>query len=230
MPRPNKAVVEYFPHMVADSKTKYGLDSKWPHIGYSVMFRLFELLGSSQGHYYEFNNDDGWDYLLLRIKVEDDVAKAILYYLSAKTGTFDHELAELGILWSQNFVNNLAPLYTRRKMGLPTRPEIDEDKRIITPTIKVLPPSSNPEADKRIPAMISYYEDAVGTMMTSVQLGEMQTVAVECSVEVFKEAVNTALEKKPAVIFPYVMGIINNGRVGGAFSKPTGRVIEYTDD
>ncbi len=217
--RPPKAVVEYFPHYCADSKTKYLLDMRWPHVGYSVMYRLFELLGSSNSHFYDYNGQEAWDFLLLKVKVDQDLALEIIEALAMKTQTFDPELYQANVLWSQNFVDGLAPLYARRKTDLPIRPDVSViagEFKVIEPSpgLLVMSKSENPEADARIPEMITYYEDNVGQLLTPPQLEEMKTIAVEYDLIGFKDAVNKAVDKdpRPKGMFRYILGVLRNSK------------------
>lgn len=129
MGRPKKKqVVEYFPHYVkTDSRTRYILETKWGNDGYAFWFKLLELLGLSEGHYYDYSKPVDKMYLVARANVSEEVADEILNLL-AEQGKIDKQLwDERKIIWCQGFVDNLQELYNKRVGGLPCKPGSEED-------------------------------------------------------------------------------------------------------
>lgn len=122
MGRPQKQTVDYFPHFVGKvSKTKDVLHSKWGNDGYAFWFKLLEILGSSEGHYYDCSKVLDWEYLVSVMKVDNQTATDIMEYL-AEAEKIDPELwREHKIIWCQRFVDNLRGLYDKRQV-LPTKP------------------------------------------------------------------------------------------------------------
>lgn len=71
MGRPRKQTVDYFPHFVStDSRTKFILEQSWGNDGYAFWFKLLELLGRSEGHYYDCNALANEKYLAALMKLE----------------------------------------------------------------------------------------------------------------------------------------------------------------
>lgn len=121
MARPKKQTVEYFPHFVLSGKTIFILESCFGNDGYAFWFKLLELLGATDGHVYNCRNTAEWEFLLAKTHVSNDIACRILQKL-ADLDAIDSELWEEELIWSDNFVKNLLPLYSNRKSSLPQKP------------------------------------------------------------------------------------------------------------
>jgi len=123
MARPRKATVDYFPHdtFASDGKTMFTLQSRFGNDGYAFWFKLLELLGRSEGHVFAYNNPAEWEYLLAITHVNEDTANNILATL-VNLNAIDKELAEKKIIWCQHFVDNIADVYKRRQINLPSKP------------------------------------------------------------------------------------------------------------
>lgn len=124
MGRPKKEVVDYFPHFVNSGKTLFILEQTYGNDGYAFWFKVLELLGYTDGHYYDCNNIPSWKFLLAKTHVDEKKAVGILNLL-VELDAIDKELWDKKIIWSENFVKNLAPVYSNRKSTLPKRPIID---------------------------------------------------------------------------------------------------------
>ena len=126
MGRPRKQTADYFPHYVADSRTKFVLEDGWGNDGYAFWFKLLELLCKSDGHYYSCGENGNKRYLMALTKVDEDKADAILEAL-ADMGKIDRELWEQAqVIWCQNLVDNLADMYSKRTDGMPKKPSVEE--------------------------------------------------------------------------------------------------------
>lgn len=123
MPRPTKLTVDYFPHFVADSKTKFMLENRWGNDGYAFWFKLLELLCRSDGHYYNCSSIADWEYLLALTKVNEQTALEIMDKLS-EMGKVDNELwSKNKTIWCASLVENLGPVYSKRTVSAPKKPE-----------------------------------------------------------------------------------------------------------
>jgi DnaD/phage-associated family protein len=119
--RPKKQTAEYFPHFVLSGKTIFILESSFGNDGYAFWFKLLEILGATEGHYYNCNNLAEWKFLLAKTRVDEEKALKILNTLS-ELGAIDQELWGQKILWVQKFVDNLAELYKKRASETPKKP------------------------------------------------------------------------------------------------------------
>lgn len=126
MARPKKRTADYFPHYVTgNSRTVFILEQRYGNDGYALWFKLLELLAASDGHYIDFNDQTDLEFFAAKTKICSEKAVEIINEL-AKLNAIDKELWKHKIVWSQNFVDNLAELYVRRKMPLPQKPSLEE--------------------------------------------------------------------------------------------------------
>jgi hypothetical protein len=123
MSRRKKFTVDYFPHNVHHSRTLQIIQSRYGNDGYAFWFKVLELLGSTDGHFYDFNEPQDLEYLLTYTLVNEEGAIEILESL-ADLGAICPALHADGVIWSDNFVDNLLPLYGKRTSGHPARPTI----------------------------------------------------------------------------------------------------------
>lgn len=121
MARPKKQKVEYFPHFVASGRTIFILESSYGNDGYAFWFKLLEILGDSEGHYYDCGNSANWKFLLAKTHVDEVSAEKIIQTL-IDLGQVDEELWKEKVIWVQNFVDNLTELYRKRSSNIPLKP------------------------------------------------------------------------------------------------------------
>ena len=126
MARPQKQTVDYFPHSVEDSKTKFILENSYGNDGYAFWFKLLELLCKSDGHYYDCNGVAEWMYLIALVKVKEETAIDILNTL-AEINKIDQKLWSQGkIIWCQSLVDNISDAYKKRTVSVPEKPTFSE--------------------------------------------------------------------------------------------------------
>ncbi len=124
MARPTKQTVEYFPHFVNDSKTKFILENLYGNDGYSFWFKLLELLCRTDGHYYDCRSSSDWEYFIAYQKINEELAQSILDKLAEMT-KIDRLLWQNRIIWCQSLVDNLASVYAKRTVSAPKAPVIN---------------------------------------------------------------------------------------------------------
>lgn len=128
MARPTKETVDYYPHFVKGGRTIFILESKYGNDGYAFWFKLLEILGDAEGHYYDCSIPNNWAYLLAKTRCDEDTARAIIGTLLA-LGKIDSELWESKqVIWCQHFVDNLSSVYKRRNIEAPTKPSFCDEK------------------------------------------------------------------------------------------------------
>jgi hypothetical protein len=118
--RPKKATVDYFPHNVSSGRTMFILEQSYGNDGYSFWFKLLEILGGTENHFFDFNDPASREFLLAKTRVNEFSARDILSLL-AKLHAIDPELWEQKIIWCQNFVNGISDAYRKRSMPIPTK-------------------------------------------------------------------------------------------------------------
>lgn len=122
MARPKRQTVDYFPHFVKGGRTIFILEDRFGNDGYAFWFKVLEILGDAEGHFYDCSNGSNWAFLLAKTHLTEEEANNIISVL-IDLGKIDAELwAEKRILWVDNFVQNLVPIYSQRKVSLPEKP------------------------------------------------------------------------------------------------------------
>jgi len=143
--RRRKQTVDYFPHFVStDSRTKFILEQSWGNDGYAFWFKLLELLGRSEGHYYDCSETANEKYFVALMKLDKDTIGEILEVL-ADLGNIDKKLwDERKIIWCQSLVDNLQDVYSKRTVSAPKKPFTEPtDEEVPT-----LPTEENLSKDK----------------------------------------------------------------------------------
>lgn len=121
MARPSKQTVEYFPHICVHGRTMFIVEQKYGNDGYAFWFKLLELLGCTNGHFLDLQDETTWEFLVAKTHLEEGLCQQILDLL-AKLEAIDPELwREEKIVWCQKFVDNLASVYQKRKAETPNR-------------------------------------------------------------------------------------------------------------
>ena len=141
MARPIKQTVDYFPHVTKHNKTIPLLKSKFGAAGYAVFFQTLELLGRSEGHFYDISDEIDWLFFVSEMGLSETETRLILDFC-ARLNAIDKELYENGIIWSENFIENLKTVYERRKSEMPSKPVIENRNRVND--------SNNPVSDSQM--------------------------------------------------------------------------------
>lgn len=121
MTRQRKQVVEYFPHYCDHKTTMFIIEQKYGNDGYAFWFKLLEILGKEEGHYLDLRNPLKQEYLQARTKLPENTVGEIIALL-AKTGAIDKDLWKIKVIWSDNFVWGLKPVYANRRVEIPSKP------------------------------------------------------------------------------------------------------------
>lgn len=153
MGRPRKQTVDYFPHFTSsDSKTKFILEQNWGNDGYAFWFKLLELLGRSDGHYYDCSKAADSKYLAALTRIDEATVKEILDTL-ADLGNIDPELwTERKVIWCQNFVDNLQDVYSKRTAVIPKKPFTEPQEPETPPESKSQKPEEKPKKKSKTTA------------------------------------------------------------------------------
>lgn len=117
MPKPQKATAEYFPHYANSGRTMFILESKFGNDGYAAWFKIIEILTSTENHYYDCRNPDNWDFLLAKTRLSGIIVTEILDLL-ARLNAINPEFWKHKVIRSDNLIENLSGLYSRRKVNV----------------------------------------------------------------------------------------------------------------
>ena len=130
MARPKRQTVDYFPHFVKGGRTIFILEDRFGNDGYAFWFKVLEILGEAEGHFYDCSNGSNWAFLLAKTHLTEEEANNIISVL-IDLGKIDAELwAAKRILWVENFVNNLSEVYRTRHTDLPMKPCFEPEKPV----------------------------------------------------------------------------------------------------
>ena len=129
MPRPRKDKVDYFPHYCKHGKTMKIMESRYGDSGYVFWFKLLELLGDTDGHYYDCRKPPDMEFLQTlyrqptgRNPAEPPLLPVEMLDTLAILEAIDPILWGKKIIWTQNFVNGLFPVYQNRGRPVPEKP------------------------------------------------------------------------------------------------------------
>ena len=120
MARPKKNTVEYFPHDCYSNKELEIFINKHGNEGYAFYYRLFELLGITPEHQYDFTKSIDYQYLLTKTGVNEDIFEQLTETL-VDLEILDKELWKDKVIWVQSFVDSIADVYNTRTTELPTK-------------------------------------------------------------------------------------------------------------
>jgi len=146
--RPQKQTVDYFPHDTdasTNSRTLKILENRFGNDGYTFWFKLLELLGRKEGHYIDFNDEDGLEYLSSETKIKDIETLKEMLEILVRRGSIDKELFEHKIIWCQSFVEGIADAYRNRKASLPQKPNLNNIRNSIPDSHNSISDSDNPQ-------------------------------------------------------------------------------------
>jgi hypothetical protein len=121
MGRNKKDTADYFPHDSRHGKTIRILQNKYGNVGYAVWFKTLELLAHTGGHAYSFKEAYDYEDMLAYLLIDEETFNNIFDTLLVLKA-IDRPLFEEKIIWSDNFLEGIKPLYDRRKDDLPTKP------------------------------------------------------------------------------------------------------------
>ncbi|MFC1972302.1 Lin1244/Lin1753 domain-containing protein [Chloroflexota bacterium] len=128
MPRPLKYTVDYFAHdaNAGEGKTLSILFNNFGHEGISAWWLLLERISLTDKHALFIQSQEEVEYLAAKLHFLPERLLVILRKM-AELNAIDPTLFEHGIIWSDNFVSRLDPLYSKRKLALPPKPSVNHD-------------------------------------------------------------------------------------------------------
>jgi len=122
MTRPLTNTVQYFPHTTDHGDTMYILENRFGNTGYAFWYKLLEKLGKTENHYLDLNNPLTLEGLQALARIKDEETTIGILDLLAKLLAINPELWKNRIVWSENFVKGLEPVYKNRGREIPKKP------------------------------------------------------------------------------------------------------------
>ena len=171
MARPKKQTVEYFPHQCLHGRTVFILEQKYGNNGYAFWFKLLEILGSTAGHFLDFNQIDNWEFLTAKTHLDDSLCTEIMDCL-ARLEAIDSGLWAQKIVWSDNFICNIADAYRRRSNEMPIKPSLCIQKPPPTVVSADINPQSKLKETKRKETKLNNtrsHEDVLSALSPSLR-------------------------------------------------------------
>lgn len=128
MGRDKKRTVDYFPHECNHGRTMDILEDRFGNDGYAFWFKLLEILGDTDGHYFDYSHDENRMWFASKMNMSEGRCDEILCTLS-RLDSIDTELWEQEqIIWSDNFVKNISDVYDKRSSSRPEKPCFRDEK------------------------------------------------------------------------------------------------------
>jgi len=123
MGRHTKATVDYFPHYVHHGKTLHIIQNLYGNDGYAFFYKLLEVLGDAEGHYYDCRDETSKEFLAAQTNVEWITGAEILNKLSSMR-VIDADLWQIGVIWMDSFVESVKDAYRKRSISVPVKPQV----------------------------------------------------------------------------------------------------------
>jgi hypothetical protein len=176
MGRQKQDKVEYFPHYCRHSKSLKRIDSLFKNEGYSLWFRLLEILGDTDGHTINLNNQNELEYILDYTHLD----KEQFYHIITKMvdlEMFDPDHYKLGVLWCDNYILGLKSIYTYRRRTLPKKPMIISKNENGENHIRIVFDPDNQEAQSNY----NVIQCNTSTSNCNTMRGECNTPTSDCN-------------------------------------------------
>ena len=131
--RPRRYDADYFPHYCRPNTPLEIIIGKYGNEGYAFYYRLQELLGRTNGHFYDHDSELKREYFAKATGVDRKKAEMFIDFL-CELGEIDKKCwKQDSVIWWQNFVDSLEKLYKKRANDLPTYddvPTYDESQQV----------------------------------------------------------------------------------------------------
>ena len=125
MSRPESKNVFYFPHYTKTKSELALIEHKHNSEGYKAYYRLQELVADADYHRLSLATEDERDMFDLGMNCKQEVVEDVIRILLDR-GRIDRELWENeSVIWMDDFVKTLRPVWTKRGKGLPNKSNSD---------------------------------------------------------------------------------------------------------
>ena len=130
MSRPESKNVFYFPHYTKSTIELDLIEHKHKSEGYKAYYRLMELVADADYHRLSVASENDKIMFDLGMNCDEEVVNDVIKILIDK-GRIDKQLWEKeSIIWMQDFVETLKPVYVNRRKPLPTKDLVSTSNNI----------------------------------------------------------------------------------------------------
>ncbi|MDA9935252.1 DUF4373 domain-containing protein, partial [Candidatus Marinimicrobia bacterium] len=130
MSRPESKNVFYFPHYTKSTIELDLIEHKHKSEGYKAYYRLMELVADADYHRLSVASENDKIMFDLGMNCDEEVVNDVIKILIDK-GRIDKQLwVEESIIWMQDFVETLKPVYVNRRKPLPTKDLVSTSNNI----------------------------------------------------------------------------------------------------
>ena len=130
MSRPESKNVFYFPHYTKSTIELDLIEHKHKSEGYKAYYRLMELVADADYHRLSVASENDKIMFDLGMNCDEEVVNDVIKILIDK-GRIDKQLwEEESIIWMQDFVETLKPVYVNRRKPLPTKDLVSTSNNI----------------------------------------------------------------------------------------------------
>jgi hypothetical protein len=148
MSRPESKNVFYFPHYTKSTIELDLIEHKYNSEGYKAYYRLQEMVADADYHCLSLATEDEKDMFELGMNCKQEVVDDVIRILLDRD-RIDRELWENeSVIWMQDFVNTLKPLYQNRRKPLPDKNIVPTSNNSISTSNNSISTSGNTEKRK----------------------------------------------------------------------------------
>ena len=148
MSRPESKNVFYFPHYTKSKRELDLIEHKYNSEGYKAYYRLQEMVADADYHRLSLATEDEKDMFDLGMNCKQEVVDNVIRILLDR-GRINRELWENeSVIWMQDFVDTLKPLYQNRRKPLPDKNIVPTSNNSISTGNNSISTSGNTEKRK----------------------------------------------------------------------------------
>lgn len=157
MGRSVKRGIDWFKHDTdaSEKTTLFALEARYGNDGYAFWFKMLEILGKKATASIDCSDINEWFHLLHRVRMEEQRVRDILDLLASLKAIDPQLWRDRQIIWSDNFVERLDTLYSKRKEGAPQKPMTSQPEPPIPETPSEHPVTEKPVSESKTPISVA---------------------------------------------------------------------------
>jgi hypothetical protein len=128
MSRPKSKNVFYFPHFTKSTIELDLIEHKHKSEGYKAYYRIMELVADADYHRLSVASEDEKIMFELGMNCDKEVLDDVIRILIEKGRIDKKSWEEKNVIWMQDFVETLKPVYVNRRKPLPTKDLVSTSK------------------------------------------------------------------------------------------------------